>query len=286
MGRLNYSVDPKEGLYFSFKVLFGIIGYAVICLLIAKVVSSDLYVAFIPFLLYIPLLLFLLLFRMGLLVGYLRGNSVKVTAKQFSDIHDILLKQCERLEIRKAPEMFILQSGGLLNAFATRFLGSNYIVIYSDILEEAYDSGYDSVEFIIGHELGHIKRKHMVKSLFLFPSLIIPFLNRAYSRACEYTCDNIGANLNPAGSLSGLLILASGKKLWEKVDSEQFMAQEKTERGFWSWFAEKISTHPKITKRLIRLKKQNIIDYTMKKEEAPKLKDYASDHSSYMPKFG
>ena len=278
MERLNYSVDPKEGLYFSLKVLFAIIGYAVICLLIARVMSSDVYVAFIPFLLYIPLIIFLLLLRMG--------NAVKITGKQFSDINEILLKQCERLEIRKAPEMFILQSGGLLNAFAARFLGSNYIVIYSDILEEAYESGYDSVEFIIGHELGHIKRKHMVKSVFLFPSLIIPFLSSAYSRACEYTCDNIGANLNPAGSMSGLLILASGKKLWGKVDSEQFMEQEKTESGFWSWFAEKVSTHPKLTKRLIRLKKMNIIDYTMKKEEAPKLKNYASDHSSYMPKFG
>lgn len=286
MEKLNYSVDPKEGLYFSLKVVFAIIGYAVIYFLVTKLMSSEASAAIIPFLLYIPLLLLLLLFRMGLLVGYLRGNSVKVTSKQFSDIYGILLKQCEQLGIRKAPEMFILQSGGLLNAFATRFLGSNYIVIYSDILEEAYDSGYDSVEFVIGHELAHIKRKHMVKSLFLFPSLIIPFLNRAYSRACEYTCDNIGANLNPAGSLSGLLILASGKKLWEKVDSEQFMAQEKTDGGFWSWFAEKISTHPKLTKRLIRLKKMNIIDYTMKMEEAPKLKEYASDHSSYMPKFG
>ena len=214
----------------------------------------------------------------------LRGNAIKVSNNQFPDIHNILINQSTKLGLKKVPDLYILQHGGLLNAFATQFIGNNYIVIYSDILEEAYSNNIDTIEFIIGHELGHLKRKHMTKSILLFPSLIIPFLGSAYSRACEYTCDNIGYSLNSKGATSGLLVLASGKKLWKKVNLETYIKQDNTQYEFWPWFAEKVSSHPNITKRIKRFAIDKNYKMEIIKENSTNDEKIISDHSAYLPK--
>ncbi|MFI5220000.1 MAG: M48 family metallopeptidase [Bacteroidia bacterium] len=281
--KIEYEVHSKEKIYFTIRVVVALGTYYLIYYLVSLAFTLRA-LPFIPVILfYVGIILLYLILRLGLLVGYLKGNAVKVTANQFPDIYDIVLKQCQALEMTKIPDVFILQNGGLLNAFATRFVGRNYIVIYSDVLEEAYENNMDAVEFIIGHELGHIKRKHMTKSLLLFPTFIIPLLNQAYSRGCEYTCDNIGAALNNKGVKPGLLVLASGKKLWRKVNVERYMQQEATEDGFWSWFAEKVSTHPKLTRRVIRFRH---LDAKPEKiaDESEQKKEFVSDHHSYMPK--
>jgi len=283
MGKVNFEVHTKEEVYFVFKVILGILGYVSIFFLIVLALATKSALALIPILFYTVAIVLYIILQMGLLTGYLKGNAVKVGSRQFPDIHEIVLKQCSALELEKIPDVYILQSGGFLNAFATSFFGSNYVVIYSDILEEAYDNNKDTVEFVIGHELGHIKRKHMTKSVLFFPSFFVPFFNRAYSRACEYTCDNIGAALNPKGAHTGLLVLASGKKLWNKVDSKTFIEQEITEYGFWSWFAEKWSTHPKLTKRIKRFQ-NHYVKPAMATVEIPAVKEIVTDHSAYLPK--
>lgn len=283
MDKLGYKIEPKENIYFTLKVISGLVGYWLFYVIIKLIFSNENYLTFVPLLVYIPIIIAFLFLRLGLLIGYLKGNSVKVTDKQFSDINEIVKEQSEKLEIQNVPDVYILQNGGLLNAFATRFIGNNYIVLYSDILDEAYENNYDSLEFIIGHELGHIKRKHMVKSLIFFPSFIIPFLNSAYSRACEYTCDSIGSSLKPTGAQPGILILAAGKKIWEKVNIDEFIKQEKSEIGFWSWFAEKVSTHPKMTKRIMRFNQLNIVNEKQLLVEPTMVKKTESDHSAYMP---
>lgn len=231
------------------------------------------------------------------MIGYIRGNAVKLGPKQFPDIYQVVMSQSQALGLNRIPEVFLLQQGGLLNAFATRFMGSDYVVLYSDLMEEAYKKNQETVDFVIAHELGHIKRNHILKRLIVLPSLMIPFLGNAYSRACEYTCDSIGASLSPEGAHSGLLVLAAGKQLYRKVDAHFFIEQRQTESGFWTWFAEKISTHPHLTNRLARfthnigfaekpqVSKSNSWD--MPPTQAPKeevTKESVSDASKYMPK--
>jgi hypothetical protein len=58
------------------------------------------------------------------------------------------------------PEAYLLQMGGMLNAFATRFLGRDFLVLYSDVVDGLADNP-DALNFYIGHEIGHIKRKHL-----------------------------------------------------------------------------------------------------------------------------
>ncbi|TLX73090.1 M48 family metallopeptidase [Labilibacter sediminis] len=280
---MNYDVNPKEGFYFGIKLIVSIAAYGLLAAFLSMGINTENSPAITVAIFYAVIIGIALIFRMGILVGYLKGNAIKITDKQFPDIYKIVAKQSEKLGLRKIPDVYILQAGGLLNAFATRFMGRNYVVIYSDILEEAYENNLESVEFVIGHELGHIKRKHISKQLILFPSIFIPFLNQAYSRACEYTCDNIGAALSPKGVLTGLILLSSGKKLYKKVNVETFAQQNSTETSFWAWFAEKVSTHPKLTKRISR-HKNNKAAYVAPVKTEPIIPKYETvDHNQYMP---
>ncbi|MDR1760443.1 MAG: M48 family metallopeptidase [Fibrobacter sp.] len=254
MEKISYKINPKERFYFSIRLIISIIAYLLILLAIVELSKAPANVlpAVLMFLFYGGLLALFFFIRAGLFVGHIKGNAVKITKSQFPDIYEILERHCEKLKI-SIPASYILQSDGMLNAFATRFIGRNYVVIYSEILEIAYEQGQEALEFIIAHELGHVKRSHMTRSLLLLPSVILPFLPKAYSRACEYTCDNIGKALSLNGAADGLLILAAGKKLYTKVNIAEYINNEQNEPGFWKWFAEKMSSHPNLPKRLKNL---------------------------------
>jgi len=293
---LSYKVQPKENIYLVLKMIAALVGYFIIYKMIELAVTTEQVPnPYIIFVFYFVAIIIFLFFRQGVLVGHIKGNGVKVTEKQFPMIHKLMQDQCAQLGITNTPDLYLVQHGGLLNAFATRFLGANYVVIYSDIFHEAYESNLETVAFVLGHELGHVKRKHVLKNALLFPAYIVPFLGAAYSRACELTCDNIGAALSPDGVKPGLMLLASGKNMWRKTDMNRFMEQELTERGVWFWFAEKVSSHPRLTRRMLRFKdlavKSTAKSIVEKQTQAPAEKDpnaeppKPSDHSSYMPRL-
>ncbi len=283
--RVQYEVHPKEKLYFTLKVIFSGIIYVILAIVLFTSLSTPQgTVVLTGILFYAAIIMIIILFSIGLLIGHLKGNAVKITADQFPDIYDIVRKQSEALRLSTIPQTYILQSGGLLNAFATKFLGRNYIVIYSEILEEAYENNLETVEFVIAHELGHVQRNHITKNMLLFPSAIVPFLQQAYSRGCEYTCDRIGAALSPKGVVTGLTVLAAGKKLYKKVNVDAYVAQNRTEAGFWPWIAEKLSTHPKLTKRVAEFANRPEFTPAAKPAVKEEVKEHVSnDHSKYMP---
>ena len=215
---------------------------------------------------------------MGLLVGYIKGNAIKINERQFPEIYNVVVSQSQQLELRKTPDAYLLQSGGVLNAFATRFVGRNYVIIYSEVFGLANSNSPEALHFVIGHELGHIKRKHILKRMLLFPSFIIPFLGKAYSRGCEYTCDRIGYALSPRGAQTGLLVLSAGRELYNEVNAKEFMMQQNREDGFWPWFAEKLSSHPHLTKRVSQF--PEVVNDDLRKAVKP---IETNDHSKYLP---
>lgn len=189
----------------------------------------------------------------GLFIGRLRGNGVRVGPRQFPTLHRLVNEHAARLGMKSVPDVFVMQSGGMLNAFATRFLGRDFVVIYSDVLALAEERGEPAVGFIVAHELAHVARGHLRHRWLTMPGRLVPYLGAAYSRACEYTCDRFGAHCQPDGGVEGLLVLAAGRELYRKVDAREYARQVETEAGFWVRRAELMSTHPHLPKRVAAL---------------------------------
>ncbi|MEM9737957.1 MAG: M48 family metallopeptidase [Bacteroidota bacterium] len=183
-----------------------------------------------------------------LLMGMVRGNSIKVTAKQFPTVHAMIQKQSEALGMTTPPTGYILNGNGILQALAFRYLRGNYVVLYSDLVAVA-KKDESVLAFIIGHELAHIKLNHvsMKKNMLLFT---IPILYSAYSRAREYSCDAIGQYLAPEGAEKGMLLLAAGKHLFQGIDLQEYRKNALSDRGFATWWSELFMTHPHLSNRL------------------------------------
>lgn len=233
---LNSLVNPKEEIYFVILAIGSVLVYLGLIVSLVGIV-------------YIIFGAAAALVLNGLLVGNLRANGVRLSQQQFGEVYARAQQIAQEFGLLRMPDIYILQSGGVLNAFAARFLGRDFVVIYSDVFELALGQGPKAVDFVLAHELAHHARGHLRYRWLILPGLSVPFLGTAYMRACEYTCDRFAAHVVPDGAADGLLVLASGKRLFQHVDRQQFM-QQAERGGFWCWMAEVLSTHPHLPKRL------------------------------------
>lgn len=190
----------------------------------------------------------------GLFVAYLRSEGVEVKSDQMPELYNKYIAACKKLEIEKNPKLYIIQAGGLLNAFATRHASRDFVVLYSDMLE-SFGPESNEVMFILGHELGHIKRKHIAKQLMLCPGLFIPLLAPAYLRACESSCDRYGAFVaeDMNASINAMMAISGGKQLYQNMNPAAFAKQHFYERGFFISWHEIISGYPTLSKRVYDL---------------------------------
>jgi len=191
------------------------------------------------------------LFMHGLFIASIRVNGIKLSERQFPDTYARIQDIAHRIGIKKVPNVYVLQSNGVLNAFATRFYRKNYIVLLSSVFELAKENS-THLDFIVAHELAHIKRGHVNKHMWLGFANLIPFLTRAYSRACEFTCDRMAYAYtgSKVAATEGLLILGAGERLYKDVDIEEFIQQSHAEKGFFVWLTKALSTHPTLADRI------------------------------------
>jgi Zn-dependent protease with chaperone function len=187
-------------------------------------------------------------------IAHVRGNGVRLGPDQFPELHARVNELAGRLGMEKVPTAYIMQAGGALNALATRFLRSHFIILFSDLLEACAEN-QAARDMIIGHELGHIHAGHLRHRWLILPSSLVPFLGSALSRAREFTCDRYGyaSAGGHAGALVGLAILAAGGKHGPRVNREALVRQRQDlNTGFMTlgtWF----STHPPLAKRMLVL---------------------------------
>jgi Zn-dependent protease with chaperone function/Tfp pilus assembly major pilin PilA len=198
-------------------------------------------------------LIFFLLycFAQSALISYIKGTGVRITGEQFPDLEKQISACCAKLGLAREPEAYLMQMNGSLNAFATRFLGRDFLVLYSDVVDNLHDNP-DALNFYIGHEIGHIKRKHLNWATVLLPASLLPLVGAAYARAREYTCDRHGlaACEQPKNAEFGMAVLAAGGRRWRTMNKSAFIEQARETEGFWMSFHELVGDYPWLVKRM------------------------------------
>lgn len=191
----------------------------------------------------------------ALFLAHVRTNGVRIDERQLPDLHARFRAAAGRLGLETLPEIYVVHGGGLLNAFATKLLSRRYVILLSDLVDHCEDPR--QLDFVVGHELGHLAAGHLRWNLFLLPYRLVPWLGAAYARACEYTCDRCG--LAAAGDLEqamrGLVVLAAGGRIAARVDLAAFTAQREEAGGFWATVLELTSYHPFLCKRTAELQR-------------------------------
>src|SRR6185369_5920785 len=97
-------IHPKEKNYF------------IICLVISLPIYLLLVISIIG-LAYILLIGGVAFFAAGMMMGQIRGNSVRVTKKQFPKLYSMIENLSDEMGLQEAPAVYVQQSGGILNAF-------------------------------------------------------------------------------------------------------------------------------------------------------------------------
>ncbi len=237
-------IHKHENLYFGLLVASSIM--TILLAIVLTIASLGFFLVIIGF------IVSLSMFAHWIQIGYIRTNGVKVTERQFTDLYEMYQRVGQGMGIRMLPDVYILQAGGILNAFATRFFQKNMIILYSDIVELSRNGQVKEVEFIIAHELAHIRRNHVQKQWLVLLGNIVPFLGSAYSRACEYTCDRMAAHYiqDEAATKQALTVLAVGGTLAKEVNEFDYLQEASRENGFIAKYSELISTHPTLPKRI------------------------------------
>jgi Zn-dependent protease with chaperone function/Tfp pilus assembly protein PilE len=240
---MNELVYPRERLLGSITLVLGLLSWLA---LILGTFGIALIVLAVGFVLY--------LFTQSTLIAHIKGNGVELSEAQFPDLYAQFIACCDQLKIETRPQVYILNGNGGLNAFATKFLGTQYVVLMSDVID-AMDEHDDGVRFYLGHELGHLRMKHLSGNLLRWPVLWLPLLGAAYSRARESTCDRHGLACcsSPENAARSLAALSTGAVRWKNLDVSTYVDQINYSSGFWMSFHELTAGYPWLTKRTARV---------------------------------
>ena len=183
-------------------------------------------------------------------ISNLKGSGVKITQEQYPDLHKRLLESCEKVGLVDVPDAYLLRTD-FFNALATKFLGRHFVVLFTDVVD-ALEGQPDAINFYIGHELGHIHRKHLSWSTFLMPASVLPLLGTALRRAEEYTCDRYGVRCCSTVDdiKAAISAIAAGDTRWKTINVDAYIEQITYTNEFWMSFNELTSDYPWLTKRM------------------------------------
>ena len=101
-----------------------------------------------------------LLVRLGV------GDMVLLTPDNAPKTYEFVAEIAEKVGLEETPWIYLVSDPGLFNAFASGFSHSTALVGLGErLIQETPDS--QALEFLIAHELSHIKCYHMAKTMAL-----------------------------------------------------------------------------------------------------------------------
>ncbi|MCC6232410.1 MAG: M48 family metallopeptidase, partial [Verrucomicrobiales bacterium] len=185
----------------------------------------------------------------------LTGSYLRVTPDNFPDLHTLLVRSAEVLDLPKIPDLY-LAPGGEINAL-TAGVEHPLIVLNSGAVELLSS---EELAFVLGHELGHLKSGHVLYyQIAEFLPVVVGILGAAtfglgevlsvgmqaallrWRRMAELTADRAGllAVQDASVAITTLAKLAGlPPKHYASFNTEDFIAQA---REFEAMDADKLN---------------------------------------------
>jgi hypothetical protein len=194
-----------------------------------------------------------------LFVALLVGNSIRVGADQYPQIHRLVLQTSEILHIQP-PTVLILQGDGLFEVLvARRFSRRGLLIITSNTLDDLIENRSSrELMFYIGRQLGLIATGYFnpwgIKHTIGQFSFLFYF---AWKRRCHMTADRLG--LLVAGDLTAaeraLIIITVGSGIAPGTNLQAIKEQRNDLfSSFWAWIQLGLSSYPYMVDRIIRVR--------------------------------
>ncbi|MBC8133599.1 MAG: M48 family metallopeptidase [Deltaproteobacteria bacterium] len=196
--------------------------------------------------------------------GRMLGTAVRVTDKQFPNLHKLAARCAETLQIA-TPSLYVSPGIGSVNAHTFGTTDDAYIVLNAGLIDQLSDL---ELLDVIGHECGHIQNDHAVYLTTLY------FLNhtgalvlrwgakpavlalKAWARRAQITCDRAAllCTRDVDVSIGCLVKLALGsQKLFSAVNVDDYLKQMEEARGPGR-LDELSHAHPYLPKRVAALR--------------------------------
>jgi Zn-dependent protease with chaperone function len=196
--------------------------------------------------------------------------------------HQALLSQAKRVNEQTTPALmplvhantarlqvepvnvFIIPSRQL-NAYTFGLDSPKAIVLYSSLFNVM---DQDEIQFILGHEMGHVRLGHtwlntLVGGMAGIPSslgaaAIMELAFRWWNRACEYSADRAGvlACGKPGKAISALVKLEAGPTARTQAGMQAAIQRiEKEDDDMMNNLGELLASHPMIIKRVEEIRR-------------------------------
>jgi Zn-dependent protease with chaperone function len=182
------------------------------------------------------------------IMATLRASCLEIGPNQLPEIHACVRTYAQRLGMKEAPDVFIVESN-TMNAAALRVGARKVVHLIDDVVWGAIKAGdTGALSFVIAHELAH----HALGHTGGFRSYIRN-VYRKLSRLDELSADAVAMQLvgSRETAYSGLMMLMVGPQLLPYINREQLLRQAaEADADKATKKAERIHTHPFLTQRL------------------------------------
>jgi len=192
----------------------------------------------------------------------LLAQAVQVSAQSAPDMIPLIQTNSARLQVEPV-NVFIVPSNRL-NAYTFGMDSPKAVVLYSSLFKIM---DQDEIQFILGHEMGHVKLGHtwlntLVGGMAGIPSsvgaaAVMELAFRWWNRSCEYSADRAGllACGKPNKAISALVKLEAGPAARTQAGLQAAIQHISTEDDdIMHNLEELIASHPLIAKRIDELR--------------------------------
>ncbi len=233
-----------------------------VCIPVALVIFFTTFLSDSIFLILLVLIIGAIWLVHAMAKAYLVGNSIRVSKKNFPEIHKIIDEVKYTLDYDKEIQVFVIDEGNV-NAFLAKFFKIKYIILNSELVEDMLnEKTIFQLKWIIARFVGALKMKHLrldifrvvlegIEKLKVFNLLIYP-----YERAVQLTGDNIGllVSNNLSESIHTFDKFLVGNTLAERVNLSGVLEQgRETNRSIIASMVRLFSAHPHVIDRYLNL---------------------------------